>query len=304
MLIKNPNFNTGIGAIRDPMITAYGGRYYMTGTSPEFWRGSNPGVKIFVSDDLSHWELFTIAVDREKIPSGSPCRDRFWAPELFIHGGRFYVTFNAMNEAEAAAHEKEGGNFYGGMRSFIAVSDRIEGPYTVKTEPLVDEGYLTNDAHLFADTDGKIYLFYATDNGIFAREFDIQSLSVCGDEHLIVPKGSAGEWDSIGVEGSFVVKRGGRYYHWYSSWTRGYEMGCAVSDSILGRYGKCAENPVISSGGQGKIKYCGHNSCFTLPDGRDAVAYHGNGDGEPESLCIEPVTYPPIPHSPTVSFEL
>lgn len=65
-------------------------------------------------------------------------------------------------------------------------------------------------------------------------------------------------------------------------------MGCAVSDSVLGTYEKCAGNPVISSGGQGKIKYCGHNSCFTLPDGRDAVAYHGNGDGEPESLCIEP----------------
>ena len=174
----------------------------------------------------------------------------------------------------------------------------------MKPEPLVNSGILTNDAHLFADTDGRVYLFYATDFGIFARGFDIESLCVTGNAHLIVPKGKVGEWDSIGVEGSFVVKRGGRYYHWYSSWTRGYEMGCAVSDSVLGTYEKCAGNPVISSGGQGKIKYCGHNSCFTLPDGRDAVAYHGNSDGEPESLCIEPVVYPPVPHAPAEAFEM
>lgn len=304
MKITNPNFNTGIGAIRDPMIISYGGRYYMTGTSPQFWRGENPGVRIFVSDDLSHWEFFTLAVDSAKIAPDAPCRDRFWAPELFVYGGRFYVTFNAMNEKEAEEREKAGGNFYGGMRSFIAVSDNIGGPYIVKSEPLVNSGILTNDAHLFADDDGRVYLFYATDFGIFAREFYIESLCVTGNAHLIVPKGKSGEWDSIGVEGSFVVKRGGRYYHWYSSWTIGYEMGCSVSDSVLGPYEKCAGNPVISSGGQGKIKYCGHNSCFTLPDGRDAVAYHGNSDGEPESLCIEPVGYPPVPHAPTETFEV
>ena len=150
MKITNPNFNTGIGAIRDPMIISYGGRYYMTGTSPQFWRGENPGVRIFVSDDLSHWEFFTLAVDSAKIASDAPCSDRFWAPELFIHGGRFYVTFNAMNEKEAEEREKSGGNFYGGMRSFIAVSDSIGGHYTVKPEPLVNSGILTNDAHLFA----------------------------------------------------------------------------------------------------------------------------------------------------------
>ena len=74
MKITNPNFNTGIGAIRDPMIISYGGRYYMTGTSPQFWRGENPGVRIFVSDDLSHWEFFTLAVDSAKIASDAPCR--------------------------------------------------------------------------------------------------------------------------------------------------------------------------------------------------------------------------------------
>lgn len=305
MIIRNPNFNSETGSIRDPMIVSHEGKYYMTATSPEFFRGDNPGVKIWLSEDLVSWRFVTLAVDRSSLPDDSPCKDRFWAPELFIYGGKYYLTFNAMNEAQAVAEEHIGDHdFYYRMRSFVAVSDRIDGEYKLYPEPLIDEGVLTNDAHLFADDDGTVWLFYTLGGGIYARRFDTDSCKTVGDAFCIIEKGSDGEWDSIGVEGSFVVKRDGKYYHWYSSWTRGYEMGCSVSDRVTGPYKKCADNPIITSGGEPPIKYCGHNSCFTLLDGRDAIAFHGNSDGEHEALCIETIAYPPVRHKPMTEADI
>ena len=96
MEIKNPNYECSIGAIRDPMIVLYQDRYYMVGTSPEFWRGSNPGVRMWSSDDLINWTFEGRVIDADTIPSGVGYKNRFWAPELFVHGNQFYITFNGI----------------------------------------------------------------------------------------------------------------------------------------------------------------------------------------------------------------
>lgn len=299
MKIENPNYSCSIGAIRDPMIVLYNDRYYMVGTSPDFWRGANPGVRMWSSEDLVGWKFEGRVVDADTISDEAGYKNRFWAPELFVHGDRFYITFNAMNEAEA-----EEPDFYRGMRSYVAVSDVITGPYTIQPQPLIERDGITNDAHLYAAEDGTVWLFYNTECAIFARRFDPETLVTFGDIVPIIEKGEDGEWDSIGIEGSFVVCRNDKLYLWYSSWTRGYEMGIAESDGIGRPFVKRKDNPIISSGKKPPIKYCGHNSCFKLKDGRDAVAYHGHDDNKPESLCVQPITYPPMPHEPPCEVEL
>ncbi len=299
MIFHNPDYENPIGTIRDPMIVPYGGRYYLVGTSPEFWRGPNPGVRMWSSDDLKNWEFEGRVINSDEIPDGATFKNRFWAPELFIHGSRFYITFNAMNESEA-----QEADFYRGLRSFVAVSDSITGPYVINEKPLIERDGVTNDAHLFADDDGSVWLFFNTESAIFTRRFDTETASTYGDIIPVIEKGKSGEWDSIGIEGSFVVRRNGKLYLWYSSWTRGYEMGIAESDGIGKPFVKRKDNPIVSSGTKPPIKYCGHNSCFKLADGRDAIAYHGHDDGKPESLCIEIIKYPPEPHSPATEIVL
>ena len=299
MKINNPNYACSLGAIRDPMIVLYEDRYYMVGTSPDFWRGANPGVRMWSSDDLVNWNFEGRVVNSDTIPDDVGYKNRFWAPELFVYENRFYVTFNAMNEAEATEDD-----FYRGMRSYVAVSDAITGPYTIQPQPLIESDGITNDAHLFADEDGTVWLFYNTDRAIFASRFDTQTATTYGEIVSIIEKGGDGEWYSIGIEGSFVVRRNGKLYLWYSSWTRGYEMGVAESDGVGKPFVKRKDNPMISSGMKPPIKYCGHNSCFKLKDGRDAVAYHGHDDGKPESLCVELITYPPTPHEPPLEVEI
>ena len=270
----------------------------MVGTSPEIWRGFNPGVRLWSSDDLRSWNFEGRIIDSEKIPNDAPYKDRFWAPELFIHNNRFFVVFNAMNEADASPSAP-----YYNMKSFVAYSSDLKGPYTIMPKPLVECEGPTCDAHLFADDDGTVWLFYNTQTTIFARRFDPEKVAVYGETVKIIEKGGEGEWDSIGVEGSFVVRRNGKLYLWYSSWTNFYEMGIAVGDEIGKPFVKMQGNPVISSHGKPPIEYCGHNSCFVLRDGRDAIAYHGHCSGKPESLCIELMNYPPTPHSPLLEVD-
>ena len=108
----------------------------------------------------------------------------------------------------------------------------------------------------------------------------------------------------IGIEGPAVVKRNGVYYLWYSSWTRGYEMGWATAERLTGEFTKWPHNPVISGLEYSGLPCVGHNSAFTLLDGRDAIAYHGNDAQTPESLCIDLVSYPMESRAPAQTVEL
>lgn len=277
MILHNPQLGGEPGPLRDPMIVFEEGRYYMVATSPPFWKGANPGVMLWSSADLAGWKREGLLVDAAALPADSPCKDRFWAPELFGYGGKWYLTFSARNESQGASF---------GM--FLAVADRITGPYTLFQRPFVTGDYI--DAHLQQDTNGKIYIFYSNKD-IFLQEFDLETAAVRGERQLLLAHGREEDWDAVGIEGPFVVRRDGRYILWYSSWTRSYEMGWAMADSLTGPYRKWRANPVISGYGS-PIDYAGHNCAFRLPDGRDAIAYHGVAEGTGERLCIQAVDYP------------
>lgn len=301
MKMPNPNYDSPVGSVRDPMVVLHNDRYYLVATTEPYWSGVNPGVKMWSSPDLIDWTYEGLMVDASKIPEDAPCKDRFWAPEIFVGKNKFFITFNATNSSE---------KFNARLKSYVAFSDNIKGPYTVIPKPLVEVESSTNDAHLFRDDDGTVWLFCNLEGSIIAQRFDEDTASTYGDYITLIRKGEEGSWDSIGIEGSFVVKRDGKLYLWYSSWTRGYEMGIAVSEGMDKPFVKMECNPVIScsnpeSGNDSTdVATCGHNSCLRLKDGRDVVIYHGNISGKKESICIEEISYPPVPHRPPAYFEI
>ena len=67
MIIKNPIVSDIVGAIRDPMILPDNGKYYLVGTSQEFWTGYNPGVRLWVSDNLFDWSFVKTIISRDEI---------------------------------------------------------------------------------------------------------------------------------------------------------------------------------------------------------------------------------------------
>lgn len=318
--------------IRDCQVFKDGDWWYMTGTSYPHWereetKGNlNKGVVLYRSKNIQEWEFVKYIVERGD--SSKWYYRRFWAPEIQKIKGKYYTIFNCSNP-------KAG---YPGQHIGYAVSDKIDGPYTIVTEkkPLANG----NDLTFFEDKDGKVYAFWNRGrefgigfaeidltNGAFksmpqtaiqpaAVEFDIaangDTLKTPGyDGRLINKVKKYHGWDAIGIEGAYVIRRNNVYYLFYSSWTRGYEIGYATAKSINGPWKKYEGNPFY--GAQSKttcernglpytgdekspFNQVGHNQIFTGPDGRLWLSCHGllkaNEGRQPKPfLVIDPVDF-------------
>jgi len=281
--------NSGVDHVRDPFILKVDNAWYMTGTLPpygmeETQADRTKGVPLYRSTDLLHWEFIDYIVKTPDQSENKWYSERFWAPELFAHNGKYYVTVNCC--------ALDGSN-----HGFLfAVADSIEGPYTIMNPnaPLA----LGNDAHLFADDDGQIYLFAS---GIWMAKFDLENLHFLSSaKQIISPIPNSDKWNAerpgVGFEGPYVLKHEGRYYCFYSTWARGYEIGVAVADDINGPW-TMYENPMYGAMSQercdfygsryqdgyylhqDKYRECGHNSIFQGPDGGLWIAVHVTGGG-------------------------
>jgi beta-xylosidase len=109
-------------------------------------------------------------------------------------------------------------------------------------------------------------------------------MELVGEKKKLVDRGEAGKWDAGIIEGPMAFKRNGIYYLLYSSNTRGYEIGYAMSKSPLGPYIKGVNSPFYGAQNKNNPKFsgdpnspylgCGHNTIFKGPDGRDWICCH------------------------------
>jgi beta-xylosidase len=88
--------NTGIH-IRDPFVLPMAAekRYYLYSTTgSESWTDSATGIDYFTSSDLQNWEGPFPAF---RPPVGFWADRNFWAPEVHVYHGRYYLfaTFKA-----------------------------------------------------------------------------------------------------------------------------------------------------------------------------------------------------------------
>jgi xylan 1,4-beta-xylosidase len=72
----NPLTSDPAMSMRDHQILKVGDAWYLTGTSAPYWKGFNPGVRLFKSSDLLNWTFVDWLVDASKLPdeaaSGPP----------------------------------------------------------------------------------------------------------------------------------------------------------------------------------------------------------------------------------------
>ncbi|MHB1461109.1 MAG: glycoside hydrolase family 43 protein [Armatimonadota bacterium] len=278
--------------VRDSFILRVDGIWYMTGTSEPF--GPEPGqkhyTKLWSSPDLLHWKLERILLQQRP---GEWYQRRFWAPEIFQYQGRFYLTVNCSRAEPSEEH---------GV--LLAVANRITGPYKVLTTqaPWV----LGNDGHMFADDDGKVYLFRSN---IDAMQVDLNSLKIVDGPWPCIGPSNAPGFDGgkgVGIEGPGVIKRDGVYYLFYSSWGRGYEVGVATARNIKGPWTKQADNPIWGSQERGWCEMsgatftqtdnnpfgqAGHGQPFIGPDGHYWICGHGIIPGQSPRLVIDPLDF-------------
>ena len=129
------------GALADPFVLKFNGRYYAYGTQPH---GS--ALPVLRSCDLVHWE-----------PAGEvqppPARPGLahWAPEVAYDNGRFFL-YHSTGGAEGE-----------GQQLRVAVGESPTGPFPEDLGVLDPEDPFTIDAHPFCDDDGQWYLYYCHD---------------------------------------------------------------------------------------------------------------------------------------------
>ena len=252
--------NPVVWGLPDPGILLFEGRYYMIGTS------GNPQFNILISDDLANWRFANRTVFNGTHPWG---KDRFWAGELHrLANGRFAAYYSAH----------DGRTFHVG----VATADNILGPYTDLGRPLVsDPAFGVIDANFFLDDDGRQYLYWKEDGGntrIFAQELTSSGTSLTGSRTVVLQKGLA--WEGAkGIEGTWVTKKNGQYYMFYSGElfsTDKYALGVARASSPMASFSKKGD-PILRSGNRWKGP--GHNSMTTM-NGNDYLLYHAY-DGVP-----------------------
>jgi beta-xylosidase len=282
----------------DPFVLEVDGRYYAYGTGQSSFQNGRV-FEVLESDDLVHWQSLGGALE----PLGVEYRD-YWAPEVARHDGRFYMYYSAgVGDA--------------GHRLRVAVSDHPEGPFVDSGVVLTGDDPFSIDANPFQDDDGHWYLFYARDflEGervgtalAVDRLSDMTRLSgqpttvlrASNDWQLYARDrpmyGGVHDWHTL--EGPFVVKRGGRYYCFYSggAWPEpSYGVSYAVADHPLGPWHEPqADGPTVLRTIPGRVIGPGHNSVVTGPDGRDYLVYHAwDVEKTGRRMCIDALEWTP-----------
>jgi xylan 1,4-beta-xylosidase len=233
------------GFYPDPSLCRVGGDYYLVTSSFEYF----PGVPLFHSRDLVHWEqVGHVLTRRSQLDlSGVPSSAGVYAATLRHHGGRFYLVTTLIGG---------GGNFY-------VTARRPEGPWS---DPIwldrdgIDPSFLFTEAGAYYTRNGK------------GADFDHPVIhQATFDERItsrprVIWRGTGGVWP----EAPHLYRRGDLYY--LVTAEGGTEYGHSVmvarSRSPFGPFEGCPTNPVLTHRGRRHpIQATGHTDFVDLPDG-------------------------------------
>ncbi|QEN03438.1 glycoside hydrolase family 43 protein [Thiospirochaeta perfilievii] len=245
--VKNPILR---GFYPDPSICRVGKDFYLVNSSFVYF----PGVPIFHSRDLAHWEQIGNILDREEqCPfEGSEISKGIFAPTIRYHNGLFYMITTNVS--------------FGG--NFIVTAEKPEGPWS-------DPYYLGAEAQgidpsLFFDDDGKCYYVgtrpnpegvrYNGDWEIWIQELDIANMKLVG-KSMAIWKGAVK--DVIWPEGPHIYKINGYYYLLHAEGGTGPEHAISIARSkeLFKWFEGSPRNPIFSHRNLGvdyPVIYVGH----------------------------------------------
>lgn len=246
------------GFYPDPSICAVGEDYYLVNSTFAYF----PGLPIWHSKDLAHWEQIGNVLDREsQIPLGDTGHSRgLYAPTIRYYDGVFYVICTNIS--------------FGG--NFIVTATNPAGPWS---EPHYLEGADGIDPSLFFDEDGKCYYIgthpnpdgcrYDGDWFIWIQELDLKNMKLIGEKKNVWNGAMRGV---IWPEGPHLYHIGDYYYIMHAEGGTGPEHCIAIcrSKNLWGPYENYKKNPVFTHRHLGKaypIQYVGHADLFETPAG-------------------------------------
>lgn len=261
-------------SMRNHFIIKVGKQWFSTGTSMPVWSGPNPGVRLLVSDDLIHWRQHSWLIDAEKLPVDCPYNGRFWAPKIHFIQNKYWLT---VNSGQVTAQDPKCMSTHS---FWLFSADKVTGPLAP---------HYNNDATLFEDMGSQTCL-YCSGNGRWQAKIDLPTGKLLGEIKQFMSHKDANNpgWMVGGIEGPFVLKRDGTYFMFFSTWTRGYEVGLLRAKLPLGAWELALPEPIFGTrkrayraemarGGYADLQFTdtpdpyqetGHNAIFEGPDGQ------------------------------------
>ena len=248
------------GFYPDPSICRVGDDYYIVCSSFKYF----PGVPVFHSKDLAHWEQIGHVLDRQsQLPlEGEEISRGIFAPTIRYNNGTYYMITTNIS--------------YGG--NFLVTAKDPKGPWS---EPyyLGEEECPGIDPSLFFDDDGKCYYVgtrhnpegvrYNGDWEIWVQELNLDSMKLVG-ESMAIWKGAVK--GVIWPEGPHLYKKDGYYYLLHAEGGTGPEHAISVARSkeLFKWFEGCPRNPIFTHRNLGKdypIIYAGHGDLVDDKDG-------------------------------------
>lgn len=251
----------------DPSVIRADGQYWATTTSSR-WA---PTFRVLRSPDLVNWRLAGAVFRR---PPAWSVSGSYWAPELIRLGDGYRVFYSARERPRSRRRR-------GRLCIGVASAAKPAGPYADRGR-LVCQRRGSIDPFPVRDERGRLFLIWKEDGNAFSRPTPIWAQALSADATALVgPRRELFRndeaWEGRVVEGPAVVRRGERFYLFYSgSGCCGrdcsYATGVARSTTLIGRWRKNAINPILR--GDASFACPGHGSVVRGPGGRDFYVYH------------------------------
>ncbi len=231
-ILENPILK---GFYPDPSICRVGDDYYLVTSSFEYY----PGIPIFHSKDLVHWEQIGHVLDRvsQLNLDSVKASNGVYAPTIRYNNGVFYVINTLVGK---------GGNYY-------VTAKNPAGPWS---DPIWIKDAPGIDPSLFFEDNGKAYY---TGNGrpvdntpdskkrhIWLQELDLNTQKLVGDKKIILIEGAL--HDAPSAEAPHIYKKDGYYYLIIAEGGTGENHAVTVfrSKNISGPYESNRKNPILT----------------------------------------------------------
>lgn len=226
------------GFYPDPSICRVGEDYYLVTSSFVYF----PGLPIFHSKDLVHWEQIGHAIHSIEQLDYKNCETSLglWAPTIRYNNDIYYIINTFISEGREARRD-----------NFIVTAANPSGPWS---QPIFIEGADGIDPTIFFDEDGSVWyvgnrmcdpLEYEGHHAIYLTELDSITLQIKGPR---VDIWNGNQSRSKWIEAPHIYKRGEWYYLMVAeggTFTN-HSVMMARSKTIQGNYEICPRNPIVT----------------------------------------------------------
>jgi xylan 1,4-beta-xylosidase len=224
------------GFYPDPSIVRVGDDYYVVTSSFAYF----PGVPIFHSQDLVHWEQIGHVLDRPsqlKLDSAGVSRGIF-APAIRHHAGVYYMITTLVDA---------GGTFFVTATNPAGPwSEPVWLPEVDGIDPSIyfegNRAWVLNNGPPIGEP------LYEGHRAIWIQEFDVAAKKMIGPRSVIVNGGVDLSKKPIWIEAPHIFKREGKYYLICAEGGTADQHSEVVfrSDSVGGPYVPWSGNPILT----------------------------------------------------------